>query len=180
MGNLIGKSCHGNCLLWKNGSKWIILKSFNLARGVGCWEREKEVAYWCIPYHILASSLPFLSTLFSSILHFLSYSYIPYLLLYFSFLLFSSLVFPYSLLASHYSCCFSLYTAKAFYTACREEFYYFIPHLLLTCCLCPSQMVLVCQVLSHHHYPVLATNTFHSHIKEFCFVFLLSVASPTG
>ena len=44
-----------------------------------------------MPYHILASSLPFLSTLFSSILHFLSYSYIPYLLLYFSFLLFSLL-----------------------------------------------------------------------------------------
>ena len=96
------------------------------------------------------------------------------------FFIFLSCYFPYSLLASRYSCCFSLYTAKAFYTACREEFYCFIPQLLLTCCVCPSQMVLVCQVLSHHHYPVLATNTFHFHIKEFCFVFLLSVASPTG
>ena len=94
---------------------------FNLVREQVVERKRKEQPIGACPYHTLASSLHFLSFLFFYTLHFLSYSYIPYFLPYFplfSFLLFFSLIFPCSLLASRCSsssCCYrSLCTAKAF------------------------------------------------------------------
>ena len=56
---------------------------------------------------------------------------------------------------------------RPFCIAYREEFYYFTPQLLLACCVCPSQMVLVCQLLSHHHYPMLVAPRSISRQKSF-------------
>ena len=132
-----------------------------------------------MPYHTLASSLPFLSILFSSILHFLSYSYIPSLLLYFSFLLFSSLVFPYSLLASRYSCCSSLYIAKAFLYSLPWRVLLFYPSItfgLVCMSFLDGTSLSVAQPSS---LPYVGSTTFYFQTKEFCFVFLLFVASPS-
>ena len=52
---------------------------------------------------------------------------------FFSFLLFFSLVFPYSFLLPLplFHCCFHYAHLMLFYTTCRDEFYYFTPQLLM-------------------------------------------------
>ena len=127
MGNLIGKSYHRNCLLWKNGPKWFNLKSFNLLESRLLRGREGSSQ----SVHALSHFLLFFS------LHFLLFSF--FLLILFVFLYFLFLSYFYV------SCCFFLvlllvvYCAQLrhFYTVCRDKIYRFAPQLLLTWCGCP-------------------------------------------
>ena len=92
-----------------------------------------------MPYHTLASSLPFLSTLFSSTLHSFLIPIFPLF-----FFIFLSSYFPHLFFLTFYLPIIVLVVAyckhlRPFYTAYCEEFYCFTPQLLLAWCRRPSQ-----------------------------------------
>ena len=115
--------------------------------------------------HALSHSC-FLTSLFIHFvfLHFLSYSYIPSLLLYFSFLLFSL-------------CCFSLYTAKAFLYCPPWRVLLFYPSTTFGLVWVPFRDGTGLSTTQPSPLPCVGRATFYIQTKEFCFVFLLSVAS---
>ena len=157
-------------------------------------EREKGTAYWCMPTITLLLTLcfpslvPFLSLSF--LFSFLSFT--PFIT-YFSHIFFISCFFfsPFLCSPPFSPVLPPLCTVKAlFYTACRDGFSLFCPltAFILVQVSFPDHS-LVCQLPSHHHFPVLLC---HHHFpmlampysiprqKECCFVFLLSVAFPSG
>ena len=150
---------------------------------VDYWEREKGVAYWCMPYHILTFSLHFLSSLFFFAFHFLSHSHIPSIFpcfLLFSLLLFFSLVPLYCLPFSP----FVVHSQALFYTACYDMFYCFTPQLLLAWYECPSRAThwsVGCSASTTTLcWLVMAAPCSIPKQKSLIFVFLLSMAFPFG
>ena len=126
-GNLTGKSCYGNCLFWKNGPKWLNLKSFNLLESRLLRGREwssllvHDLSHSFFPHFTFFYPLYF----FLPSILFLVHIFPPFFLVFslFSFLLFFSLVPPYSLLLPLPLLC----TAKAFLYCLPWYFYWFTP-----------------------------------------------------
>ena len=111
MGNVTGKSYHGNCPLWKNGPKWLNLESFNLLECRLLRGRKGS----SLLVHVLSHF---------SFSHFTSYSLI--------YLFFYPLSF--SLLSiSIFYLCFLL-----FFLVLPPLLFTVLPQLLLACCGCPS------------------------------------------
>ena len=179
VGNLTSRSYHGNCLLWKNGPKWLNLKSFNLPEGRLLRGREGG----------------------SLLVHALSHPYfLTSLFILFVFLCFP---FPFPLPYSLYFSLFFVVFSLAIFLTCSSLLLAFLP----LCCAQPSPFLycllwyvllfypsttfglvwvsfsghpLVCWLLSQHHYPVLAGDgctMFHSQTKEsyFCFLALYGI-----
>ena len=122
MGNFTKKSYHRNCLLWKNGLKWLNLESFNLLESRLLRGRE-------------CSSLLVHALSHFCFTHFTSYSLIFFLFIYplyfFLYFLFFSCFYVsyYFSLFSRFVYCVQL---RPFYTTCRDKIYHFTPQLVRT------------------------------------------------